>query len=132
MGPPCSCPLLSLSPSPSHPLSPHPFIPSSIHPAAAVLCPSLSLCHTKFLPLSLCVSLSLSLFVPETQRWMEKLLEWGAQKVVPQGEQPQLHTAQCCLFSLLRSSSAGLSMRVCERGSERHSMATDAFVRPKV
>lgn len=38
-------------------LPPHPFIPSPIHPAAAVLWPSLSLCHKKFLPLFLYLSL---------------------------------------------------------------------------
>lgn len=104
VGPPCSCPLLPLS---------H-LIPSScpIHPAAAVLRPSLPLSHPvikkSFSPLVV------GPFVPETQRWMGKLLEWAAQKVVPQGEQPQLHTGPGAAFSGSREAPGpGLSVHVC-------------------
>lgn len=104
VGPPCSCPLLPLS---------H-LIPSScpIHPAAAVLRPSLPLSHPvikkSFSPLVV------GPFVPETQRWMGKLLEWAAQKVVAQGEQPQLHTGPGAAFAgSCEAPGPGLSVHVC-------------------
>lgn len=128
MGPPCSCPLLSSL----FPLSlpPHPFIPSPIHPAAAVLWPSLSLCHKKFLPLFLHLSLR------HKDGWRRS---WNG-----------LHNRLChkvSSLSCIRLSAAffssydaphptGVCVCVCVKGGggglERHSMATDAFVRPKV
>lgn len=119
------------------------------HPAAAPLLfsrlsipPLSSPHHPLFYSFGSCSSVPLSLsnsfshtlslsFVPQTRRWMEKLLEMVEQWSVPQGEQPQLHKAQCCLFP------RPLALRptrlcVCTGGSERGSMATDAFVQPKV
>lgn len=72
VGPPCSCPLLSLSDSHLIPSFPLLFI-LQLQSCA----PLLSVSHSAIQSFSL--SLSLALFVPETQRWMEKLLEWGAQ-----------------------------------------------------